>query len=509
MSCGPVCHVKTPVEGFLQILEIVAALQGFFSLSFCFPQPIMPPCFQELPQDIIREIASHSLPEFPWPTNLRPPLSLCHISSVWRHTVQSSPEFWSTLFVRTRAPNNGNYSRLINQIIEWFRRAKNRPLSFFLSLEFYGPDGDKFERSPHEDFLVQLSPIVARTRHLGLSSNNMAIFLEYLSSTSLRWNVDVLDSLDIASNWLDGIPPSSLARESTPIVDLFKDARRLRHVSIHGDFFNDNILHRKLVFPLSNLTTIVIEELLDDVDWDYLIQTCPRVRYCDVCLNVSWFDPPRSYSRLLRPDLQILRLGAAHRDSGIFTPIETLELPSLHTLHLYEDITDALLISPQAFNFQYFHCLRSLIISSGWVDGVDGMIQLFQRTVNVKELTLLASYNILNSLFQAISYTPTNRILPRLTSLRVHIGSRTFDADTLGDMIKSRSVGEEGCKHLQSFAVALTMEKKNSRRLANALQDVLMPYSAAGLSLNLTESYANWDQERSHRRAFRGTFDDW
>jgi len=468
----------------------------------------MPPCFQELPQDIIREIASYSLPEFPWPTSLRPPLSLCHLSSAWRHTVQSSPEFWSTLFVRT--PNDGNHPRLLNQIIEWFRRAKNRPLSFFLSLEFYGPDGGKLERSQYEIFLVQLSPIVARTRHLGLSSKNMEILLEYLSSTSLQWNVDVLDSFDIASNWLDGIPPSSLARQSTPIVDLFKDARRLRHVSIHGYFFNDNILHRKLVFPLSNLTTIVIGELLDDVDWDYLIQTCPRVRYCDVFLNMSSFDPPRSYGRLSRPDLQILRLGAVHRHYGLVTQIESLELPSLHTLHLYEQFIDALLMSPQAFDFQHFHCLRSLILSCGWVDGVDGMIQLFQRTVNVEELTLLASYKIPNSLFQAISYTATNRILPRLTSLRVHISFRTFDADTLGDMIKSRSVGEPvGCERLQHLAVALDLGKKDSGRLTNALQEVLMPYSAAGLSLNLTESYANWDKERSHRRAFHGTFDDW
>ena len=469
--------------------------------------PAMPP---ELPQDIIREIAGYSIPKFPGPTSLRPPLSLCHISSAWRYAVQSSPGFWSTLFVKT--PDDGNHQRLLNQIIEWFRRANNQPLSFFLSLEFYGPGGDELDRSQYEDFLIQLSPIVAKTRHLGLSSKNMEFVLGYLNSTSLRWNVDSLDSFDIASDWPNGIPPPSLDDQSTPIVDLFKDARRLRHISIHGFFFRENTLHPKFAFPLSNLTTVVLEEPLDDVEWDCVIQSCPRVRYCDVLFNMSSFDPPRPYSRLLRPDLQILRLGAVNDDYGLVAQIASLELPNLHTLHLYELFNDAMLMSPPAFDFQHFLCLHSLILSVGWVDGVDGLIRLFQRTVNVKELTLLSTtYMIPNSLFQAISYTASDRILPRLISLSIHvchIGFHTFDADIFDDMIKSRSVGEMpvGCERLQSLAIAMDPEHK--KRFKMLFQHVLMPYSAAGLTLDFTWPYADWDQERTRRRAFRGIFDD-
>jgi len=467
--------------------------------------------FQELPDDIIREIAAHCLPEFPRPTSIRPPLSLCCISSSWRHTIQSSPEFWSILFART--PDDGNHLRLLNQILQWFGHAKNHPLTFFLSLEFYHrEDGHQYDHSQYEGFLAQLSPIVARTRHLGLSSRDMDVFYRYLSSKSLQWNLGNLDSFDCASDWQGYASLLSKSRRA-PLVDLFKNAPRLRHLSIHGLYFSYYAIYRKFILPLSNLTTVVLEELLDAKNWEHVIQSCPRICYGDFLLDMVSFRPSGPTNRACLADLEFLLLEIqSFRGHSPVAQLVNLELPNLRTLRLDEKI-EPRLMSPEAFGFQNFHCIHSLILTCGWFDGVDGMVQLFQRAVNVKELTLTFQNNKnSSSLFKAVSYAEPHIILPKLTSLRIQTNWQCwcggFDTSGLPDMIKSRSASESpmGCERLQSLTFALNLRgPRDEEEAKEVLHVIMLSCSEAGVAFNLT--FGDWDKEKSNHRAFRGKFD--
>jgi len=483
----------------------------------------MPSSFQELPHDIIHEIAVRSLPELPELTTVRPPLSLCHVSSSWRHVVQSSPELWSILFVK--APAKGNHPRLLNKILEWFGRAKTRPLSFFLSLEPLTPFSYRKYDGPsqYECFLKQLSPIVSRTRHLGLNLEKMEDFMEYFISKSLQWDFSKLDSFDLACEWGSFFSPT----RGVAMVDLFKDALGLHCLSIHGMLFYDHIhvLDRQTIFPLSNLTTIVLQEPLVHEDWDSMIQSCPRMRYGDFTFNMYPVGPsgPINHGRLA--DLEVLLLKARlDGEHSLVAQVANLELPNLHTLRLDADYR-AKLMSPEALGFQHFHCIQSLALNCGWRDGVDGMVQLFQQVVNVKELTLTfsdyhaSSYKISRSLFKDMSYAESHIILPKLTSLRIHsswswgYSYDGFDVNALPYVIKSRSLSEPpvGCERLQSLTIALDLYRPINREEAKTkktFQVLMLLCSVAGVAFDLTDSIDDWDKERSNRRAFGGMFDE-
>jgi len=300
------------------------------------------------------------------------------------------------------------------------------------------------------------------------------------------------------------------------MVNLFKDTPRLRHLSIHGHFFSYHTLHRKSAFPLSNLTTVVLEETLDAEDWCSLIQSCHRIRYGDFLFDMDYFGPSGPTDLVRLADLEVLLLEARNTGNhSLVAQLANLEIPNLHTLRLGADYK-AQLMSPEAFGFQHFHCLQSLILTCGWLDGFDGMVQLFQRTVNLKELALTfdsTNYNVSSPLFKAMTYAESHIILPKLASLRIHTswGHRCNDfyPNVLGDMVKSRSVSESpmGCERLQSLTIALDLPPRDESEANEALRVVLL-CSTAGVTFKLTNSFSDWDKERSDRRAFRGMFDD-
>ncbi len=383
------------------------------------------PTFQRVPLDVLREIALHTLPMYPYPSLKQAPLSLGRVSSASRAAVLSSPQIWKMLYLRVR--DEDNFSRCATLMKEWFQRVGALPLSFFLDLKFDIAE----EKKDLLKFVSEVSRIMPKLCHFGVKAQytiNILHFLPGLESELpqlaridllSRYVTDYPEDLDPEDDFM--IPLVSGAESSSP------DGPELQEVVIARRFVPITSAVEGDVPPWSQLTAILLDDGIPLEYWIELMDCCPKLRDCSMFVYFSGDDEDEEFdlddlieARSLEPEeftltvLENLNLGVAYNYPPFLNLLSLFKLPALRNLRIYHD--DASTEFPDPAGNPTLRNLRSLTLNAHWInhpDMVGYALDILRETVNLEELRFeIVTYDFI-SVFAAMSYKQPI-ILPRL-----------------------------------------------------------------------------------------------
>lgn len=169
--------------------------------------------------DVLSEIAWHSIPSQPIGPSKSPrkskkskrfPFVFTHVCSAWRAAALSSPRIWTTLHLTISGMHSSILMNKLTQITEeWFKRARQLPLSLFIYIDdsfynferfmmFHTRDETRLD-SPLGRFLTSLSPFIPRFQKLSITSQQRECLCAILEHP-LTWDLRNLQSLYVRSS---------------------------------------------------------------------------------------------------------------------------------------------------------------------------------------------------------------------------------------------------------------------------------------------------------------------
>ncbi|KAJ3493038.1 hypothetical protein NLJ89_g11108 [Agrocybe chaxingu] len=378
---------------------------------------------RRVPRDILCEIAFHALPLRPSPLRKQAPLSLSHVSSAWRDAVFSSAILWDTLFLDIQDPNTLKLLERMTQ--DWFSRARARLLSLFIKFGY--PSRDIYLKT--DIFRRFLNNLSLRIRHLGLDVYYPADLFSYLN-VGVTWRWPNLQSFDFieGKHWAadeEGDPP--------PPTLIFEATDNLRQVSMSYRLTSEASACRFL--PWNSLTHIVLKNLVRLHYWWEIFQWCPCLQAGQFFVDnfYLWEAPePQSQSmgrKYTHPDLEALDLVLYCYDEsaiGMTVPFTFRKLKSLRINRDNGVFEQRDMNWPRSSCVNSFDSLCMLTLERGWLSrDMDYMVGILSEMVSVSELVVqsidtdLESDNRDPMVFDAMTATNANVILPRLTILRL------------------------------------------------------------------------------------------
>ncbi|CAA7270401.1 unnamed protein product [Cyclocybe aegerita] len=396
----------------------------------------------------------------------------------------SSAILWDKLFLDIKKTDRSSLEQVECAAKEWFSRARARPLSLFVDWEGDTPSKpDVFRR-----FLNHLSP---KIHHLGLGAWNLADLLRHFNtSTTWHWpNLQYLDLIEHRSWHADDegeLPPDI-------VMFNFDAADNLKQVSISYRFTSEHHAYRFL--PWDSLTHIVLE------NWVRLEYWWDIFRWCS-CLQAGQFfvdnfylwdapepQPENMEQKYTHPDLEVLDLVLYCYDEsaiGMTVPFTFRKLKSL-CIHRSDEGSQARVMNwPRSSCVNSFDSLRILTLEDGWLCyDADYMVGILSEMVSLSELVVQSIYivnidsesdNYRNpKVFDAMTATNTNVILPRLTILRL-----SFNGDYIRDyvpvfqaMLLSRTQFlPPNCSRLEELEIALGYSESDEQLFKEDLASI-------------------------------------
>ncbi|KAF5321281.1 hypothetical protein D9619_001315 [Psilocybe cf. subviscida] len=232
-----------------------------------------------IPRDILREIAHHSLDAHPSPARNHSPMSLTHVSSVWRSVVADSPSLRTTLYLRIQQANLDSLVKHLQVVQTWFHRAGSLPVQLFIYVD--RTLGHKRNTAHNfRMFLKALAPWASRIRHLGIGGRHWVNLITKF--VDIKWDLSDLVWLDFLGQMADCVPVCSRneINELASICDkvtLFRTAKRLttvvasQELSVHLQAFS--------FLPWSQVQHITLEEHeASGPEFLALMKQCPQLR---------------------------------------------------------------------------------------------------------------------------------------------------------------------------------------------------------------------------------------
>ena len=331
----------------------------------------MPMSADLLPEDVLREIFTYSLP-LPVPDEShfgpRAILNLTHVCSRWRQIVLSMPHLWST--IRVSEPHSPDEVQFIH---EWLSRAAGVPKTLFLGLQ-QGSSGDGLDsfrtifvlypfqklsvfidcydfESEDETLIVLPNQLLEHLEELnidqcGVTFPDDAKLPNLQSLTLSRWSLGNFQHYSTAIPWSQ-IRRLTLSRASAPthlLFSILKQCLRLEYCKIE----RPNPRH------------------FTPAPFGYI--TLPNLQL----FELSIYNHPVLHAfgagcmqRLIIPSVNILKVSSCNVDTSVYSQLieRSGGMPRLHTLTLCEpaDVGILLKLLPH---------LESITVSRDLGDGI-------------------------------------------------------------------------------------------------------------------------------------------
>lgn len=258
-----------------------------------------------LPPEILAEIFVHCIPDgqFPLPYRTEAPLSLTHVSSLWRSLAISTPDLWTGLHINYKDPAED-----IPATETWLSRSGDKPLSLSIAIDF--------SEQPQQEILDNLCRHSKRWKHVRLEFRNL--FCPPMYSLDMALNdIEELTTFEFHARDISTI-------NVAPITNLLACAPKLREVTWVDDLADTDTL---LQLPLNRLTRLSLSMDHGTLDRQVL----------DACYNLEHIRLTRPFS--LTPHLQepllLPKLYSINISSAITGVLDHLVLPALREVRIH------------------------------------------------------------------------------------------------------------------------------------------------------------------------------
>ncbi|CAA7270396.1 unnamed protein product [Cyclocybe aegerita] len=421
--------------------------------------PQVAEAMRRVPFDILCDIALYALPNHPRPFQNAAPLSFCQVSSDWRMAALSTPKLWSTLFLEVRDIEELKIYE--KRVIEWFRRAKSRPLSFYIYFESSDDIIDAKDSVPL--MLESWSCLMPQVRQLGIGADWTVDILHHFCN--LSWELPTLEYLDFFNSAVYGYNEPGLYSDATiPFVAALRHRTpKLLSVAVNDVFIT--VAGGEKLLPWSQLTQVMqVGEFL-----------------------VGDGLPEAPVPRLVHTQLTDLKLRLRLASSfSILDILNLVEMPHLRSLALGHR-SDPAASDPPPPPPSSISCLKhvqSLSIDHGWSANPEYVADILHATMKLRNLQL----EHFSALEDVILKAMCEPILPHLKTLRISATNITyyspdaFDPQLFADMLRSRC-GQDTLHDVRVF-IHHWPEGEGSKlaRLRAALEILALP---AGVSVKI------------------------
>ncbi|KAJ7778785.1 hypothetical protein DFH07DRAFT_539901 [Mycena maculata] len=262
-----------------------------------------------LPPEMTSEIFTCFLSQFPQRPRLVGPLSpsfLCQICHAWREVALSTPTLWNAMALTLNDPDL--FPNQLCLLEAWLDRSGMCPLSIEFECDLVG---------------TSTAPLVETIVRHASRWEDVNLRLPYEVLHLIRGVMPRLRDVTIA--------PSNVLEQTTPVLEIFTQARSLRAVTLLT-FFNPFCI----TLPWSQLTALSTESIFDS-EAAVILRHTAALEECDLTLNLILLSEPiPAIPPLLH--LRSLKIWPFEGDpEGPHTHlIPALTLPALETISLFE-----------------------------------------------------------------------------------------------------------------------------------------------------------------------------
>lgn len=483
--------------------------------------------------DVLGEIARHCIPDFipRQPTDpLRPsesleepankaikfPFVFTHVCSAWRAAALSSPWIWTTLRLTIDGTDSlVSMNKRTEIVTEWFRRARQLPLSLFINIDdcAYLPSLDMHEEhkykiglveAPWGCFLTSLSPFIPRLRRLSITSNTTECLRPILEHP-VTWDLRSLQSLYIRSKSYPDFSDEDIDYPHRTDSHLFSAAPALTHLNLNCMVAEREDLGQSL--PWSQLTHLHIFSGITVLDWVAVMELCPLLKtgiFGLESLDDSDFPPPDFpllCSSATHDDLESLAVHLPGEKPYSYSPLELLHafrLPNLRYLDASRGIDPNRKVTSTEAPHSDIRTYTSLKCLSFCDDRSDCLPKLLKETPSLCELSVATRTTFPTTLFTVMTYTPHSNfclnlnILPHLNTLILAFKKQIHppNLEILKKMLLSRTneTIPIGCRRLKKVTFLTRNEK-----LESTLKVLLEECNFSGVEVILKRTNADWE----------------
>ncbi|EDQ97995.1 uncharacterized protein LACBIDRAFT_296081, partial [Laccaria bicolor S238N-H82] len=304
------------------------------------------PPIERLPVEILAEIfilcISHSdhPPLLSSSRSTEPPILFCHVCKSWQKIASGLPRLWTAAFVCTEGIDLEVQKELPQLLNRWFSHSNQLPLSFKFTSEACHHDYDVMET-----FTACVTPFASRFCHLDFDlkhfvcSNPTGTYLQLsasqptqaqLSYPDILWST--LQFLQLESVIIRG-GVDVYADLETPLFPFAPRLQRLRMDNL--SFVGSTPL--QLVLPWSQLTHLILVNLLESHLWLQLFPMCPALHhgFFDIIEDFTGMPSPSTAERVAFHHLSDLTF--AFSDPIDPSILSHFDFPALKTLRLQND----------------------------------------------------------------------------------------------------------------------------------------------------------------------------
>ncbi|KAJ3502306.1 hypothetical protein NLJ89_g8949 [Agrocybe chaxingu] len=451
---------------------------------------------RHVPFDIIREIARSTLPDYPTATTKDAPLSLCQVSSAWRTAALSIPELWTTLYISLK--DVLSISRYKRRVIQWFERAKRRPVSLFIYFDFPVTHMETAKQA-YGIFLRRIRSHVSQIQHLGVSAETLRDILPCFKDAG--WALDGLKTLELQDKEFASLDWATFGTRPEPDVvlpsmDVFKSAASLRSLIIEGDFYMRTGANP--LIPWAQLTVVKLTEWLRDGDWVQIMLLCPQIVLGD--FQIAAEEVPEVVApKPVLEHLEELHLLLFDNSISAIDLLNLFLLPKLCMVNLrHENIDDGATSLFPAKEVSALQTIERFYFEDVWKKTTPlYVVEMITEMSNLRELELtdVVPGPTYQTLFEAMSFNTMAPILPMLSSLYVVAPKKLTDWSNFVEMVRSRIFNvPAGCQPLSEVRVVIqqSWNRKMRRKVIPAiagLKESLRACKEAGMRLSIGDNH--------------------
>ncbi|KIK03049.1 hypothetical protein K443DRAFT_5635 [Laccaria amethystina LaAM-08-1] len=241
------------------------------------------PPVERLPVELLVEIfmLCISLSDYPPLINksAEPPISLCCVCKSWQKVASGLPGLWTAAFVNLETTSLGGRKKFPQLLNRWFSRSNRLPLSFKFTSE------NHHHEKVMETFTACVTPFVNRFCHLDVDVLNFVCSIPVDLQLSAPQPTPMQNTYpDISWSTLQ-FPQleSAIIQNNVDVhiyleTPLFPFAPRLQRLRMDDlSFIGGTPL--QLILPWSQLTHLILVNLLESHSWLQLFPMCPNLQH--------------------------------------------------------------------------------------------------------------------------------------------------------------------------------------------------------------------------------------
>ncbi|EDR13944.1 uncharacterized protein LACBIDRAFT_321633 [Laccaria bicolor S238N-H82] len=453
---------------------------------------VVPP-IERLPVEILAEIFILCISYSDHPPlisrSTEPPISLCCVCKRWQKIASELPRLWTAALVCTESIKLEVLNELPQLLYSWFSRSNQLPLS----LKFTSDDYNVMNM-----FTACVAPFASRFCHLDVDLNNficssptdLQLSASQPTQTQLThpdrsWST--LQFLQLESAIIRG----NIEVHSDLETPLFSFAPRLQRLRMDNiSFIGGTPL--QLVLPWSQLTHLILVNLLESHLWLQLFPMCPALQHGLFDVFEDFVPTPSTAERATFHHLTDLTF--AFNDPINPSILGHFDFPALKTLRLSNDsfissdggdLDDSMFwtATTRSRLYQQVAPLERLSLNGSWP-----FVCIFEAATHVVELDLDDSVDVSEAVHSPLRLRlPYGySLLPNLRVLSMSI-NLDFQIDVLADIIISRRSVDCGIR-----IEKLTLYPSGMQKYMKRLTEKLQPLINDGFIVEICDTTSHW-----------------